>query len=229
MRDRRTVYHRNGRVRAKSSSELVNEGSAWPTIQEWIAASPRSEALPVGPGHGDVALEALQVTALSALGAIALETGGVMVDGGWIRVLGAGSARLARTIAGWNGLPCDAGDAYLPGAMFVADDVLGGMYAIDVGALGAAKRGHVCYFAPGTLAWRDTGLAYGDWLKHVLLDPDDLYVERWDGWERDVRSLPGTHAFLLDPAPWLPGPSFSDRARRAVTMRELRDAQLRRS
>ena len=151
----------------------------------------------------------------------------MLIDGGWIRVLGAGNVRLARTIAGWNGLPCDPGDAYLPGAMFVADDVLGGMYAIDVGALAAAAQGNVCYFAPGTLSWRDTGLPYGDWLRHAIVDPDEAF-SRWDGWETDVGSLPGTHAFLLEPAPWKPGPPFTDRSRRAVTMRELRDAQLRR-
>src|SRR5690606_24489744 len=122
----------------------------------------------------------------------------------------------------------EPGDAYLPGAMFVADDVLGGMYAIDVGALGAAVHGNVCFFAPGALAWIDTGKQYGDWLRHVITEPGAL-ASHWDGWEADVASLPGTHAFLLDPAPWLDGPPFSDRARRPITVRELRDAMLRRS
>lgn len=197
-------------------------------IESWIAAAPHPvEVLPCVPAHGEIALEALQVTARSPLGAIAYETGGLLVDGGWIRVLGAGHVRLARTIAGWNGLPCEAGDAYLPGAMFIGDDVLGGMYAIDVGALGTTP-GNICYFAPGALAWHDTRLPYGDWLRETILSPAETH-SRWDGWETDVRSLPGTHAFLLDPSPWEPGPPFSDRARKPVTMRELRDAMLRRS
>jgi hypothetical protein len=33
---------------------------------------------------------------------------------------------------------------------------------------------------------------------------------------------------MLDPAPWLDGPPFSERARSPVTMRQLRDALLRR-
>ncbi len=197
-------------------------------IRSWITRAPHSvEVLSCVAEHGDIALEALQVTARSPLGAIAYETGGILIDGGWIRVLGAGNLKLARTIAGWNGLPCEAGDAYLPGAMFVADDVLGGMYAIDVGALGAAVQGNICFFAPGALSWIDTGLQYGDWLRRTILEPGAL-ASRWDGWETDVASLPGTHAFLLDPAPWLDGPPFSDRGRRPITMRELRDAMLRR-
>src|ERR1043165_3007056 len=120
------------RVRAKSSCELVEEGSAMPLIREWAQQTARHvEFLPVAPGHGEVALEALQITARSPLGAVALETGGILIDHGWLRVLGAGSPKLARNIAGWNGLACEPGDAYLPGAMFVADDVLGGMYAVD--------------------------------------------------------------------------------------------------
>lgn len=215
-------------VRAKTASELVTEGSAMSVIRSWVTATAKKiEIFPCAPGHGDIALEALQITARSPLGAIAYETGGMLVDSGWIRVLGAGCPQIARTIAGWNGLPCDAGDAYLPGAMFVADDVLGGMYAIDVGALGG-RRGNVGYFAPGALAWRDTGLSYGDWLRHILCDHDDFVAERWDGWEGDVRTLPGTHAYMLDPPPWEAGPPFSERGRRPVTMRQLRDALLRR-
>lgn len=227
MRDRASVYHRN-RVRLKTSNELVSEGSAMTVIEAWISAAPHPiDVLPCVSAHGEIALEALQVTARSPLGAIAYETGGLLIDSGWIRVLGAGHLKLARTIAGWNGLPCEPGDAYLPGAMFIGDDVLGGMYAIDVGALGAAAQGNICYFAPGSLAWLDTGKTYGDWLGHTIMTPVEAF-SRWDGWETDVRSLPGTHAFLLDPPPWEPGPSFCDRGRRPVTMRELRDAILRR-
>lgn len=198
-----------------------------PVIRGWAQTTARAiEFLPVAPGHGEIALEALQISARSPLGAVALETGGILIDHGWLRVLGAGSPKLARTIAGWNGLPCDAGDAYLPGAMFVADDVLGGMYAVDVGALGG-PRGNVCYFAPGAMRWRDTGHGYGDWLRRAITETDELMIERWDSWEADVRSLPGTHAYQLDPPPWDKGPPYAERDRRPVTMRELRDAWIK--
>ncbi len=213
-------------MRLKTASELVDEGSAMPVIRGWVAPGTTVEILPCEPAHGEISLEALQISARSPLGAIALETGGILIDDGWIRILGAGHARLARTIAGWNGLPCDAGDAYLPGAMFVADDALGGMFAVDIGALGAT-HGNVCFFDPGARLWRDTQLSYGDWLRALFASELDHYrAVRWEGWRDDVRRLPGTHAFVTDPRPWVSGPPLSTRHRRPITMRELRDEQL---
>src|SRR5687768_339832 len=133
------------RVRSKPASELVSSDPAMPLIRSWLAGAKRPiEILACRPDHGAVALEALQVTTRSPLGSITYETGGVLVDDGWLRILGAGSPKLARTIAGWNGLPCDAGEAYLPGAMFVAHDAIGCKLAGDVGALGAT-RGYGCF------------------------------------------------------------------------------------
>jgi hypothetical protein len=215
-------------VKSKTARELISDDPAMPLIRSWLANNPRRiEILPCRPDHGEISLVALQVTTRSPLGAIGHETGGIFVDDGWIRVLGAGHIKLARTIAGWNGLPCDAGDAFLPGAMFVADDVIGGMFAVDVGALGA-KRGNVCYFAPDSLAWEDTGLGYTDWLKWTFTGDLETFYEgsRWPTWRTEVPSLPGTHAYSIQPFPWLAGPPIAERDRRAIPMRELRDLQL---
>jgi hypothetical protein len=218
------------RVRFKSASELVSDDPAMPLIRSWLANNQKPiEILPCRPDHGAVALEALQVTTRSPLGTITYETGGVLVDDGWIRVLGAGNPKLARTIAGWNGLPCDPGEAYLPGAMFVADDVIGGMFAVDVGALGTT-RGNVCYFAPDTLAWEDTEFGYTDWLNWAFTGDLDKFYEgqRWAGWRDEVRSLHGTHAYAFEPHVFLDGPALAARPRRALPIRELRDVLLRR-
>lgn len=216
-------------VKSKSARELISDDPAMPLIRSWLDGNPRRiELLPCEPDHGEVSLVALQVTTRSPLGSIAYETGGIFVDDGWIRVLGAGSAKLARTIAGWNGLPCDAGDAYLPGAMFVADDVIGGMFAVNVGAL-AGTHGNVSYFAPDTLEWEDTGLGYTDWLYWTFTGDLEKFYEgsRWDGWRAEVPSLVGTHAYSIQPLPWAEGPPIAERDRRAVPMRELRDLVLR--
>ena len=111
--------------------------------------------LPAEPDDGCRTLETLQVTTRSPLGAMAFHTGGILVDHGWLRVFGAGSARLPRALDGWNtvnGVPlCDKG-------ILVADDVLGGFFAWF------REPRTVHYLPPDTLEWEDSELGYTDWL-----------------------------------------------------------------
>ncbi len=199
-----------------------------PLIMSWLETTSRPiEILSCAPKHGEVVLVALQISTRSPLGAVAYATGGIFVDDGWIRVLGAGSVRLSRSLATWNGLPCAAGAAFLPGAMFVADDAIGGLYALDSGALGAT-RGNVCYFAPDTLRWRDTKLDYTDWLHWAFTgDLEQVYARsRWPGWRAEVKQLAGTHAYSMQPDPWLSGPPLAERMRQPKMIRELRERVL---
>jgi len=54
---------------------------AWPAIRAAIAAAPSPvTVLPVDEATAEQTLVALQVTARSALGALALHTGGLLVD-----------------------------------------------------------------------------------------------------------------------------------------------------
>lgn len=89
----------------------------------------------------------------STKGAVALHTGGIVSDHGWVRLYGGGSEDLP-SIAEANGLsgPVSAP----PGALVVAHDVLVGLFAIDGGALGVAP-GEVCFFGPDTLTWDGLG------------------------------------------------------------------------
>lgn len=47
---------------------------------------------------GETALLATQVTTRSPMGAVVYHTGGILVDHGWIRILGAGECKLMITI-----------------------------------------------------------------------------------------------------------------------------------
>jgi hypothetical protein len=63
---------------------------ALPLVVEWAANAELSvEILPPSSNSGDVLVE-LQVTTRSVLGAIAYGTGGILVDGRWLRMLGSG-------------------------------------------------------------------------------------------------------------------------------------------
>jgi hypothetical protein len=72
--------------------ELVNvDEPAWPELLAELEAAPVPiEILPIDGDAGREALYRLQVTARSRLGAMALHTGGLLVEGGWLRVLGGG-------------------------------------------------------------------------------------------------------------------------------------------
>lgn len=82
----------------------------------------------------------LQVTTHSTLGPVAYETGGVLIDDGWLRLLGSGHSDLQRTLSDWN---ANRSDGYL----LIGDDVVGGFFAINGGALGS-NVGFVYYWPP---------------------------------------------------------------------------------
>ncbi len=83
-------------------SELVNtEDPGINLIREWMrGAVNECELLPPSEQREHVLLQT-QVTTRSPMGAIAYETGGILVDGGWLRFLGSGNPRLTRTVPGW--------------------------------------------------------------------------------------------------------------------------------
>src|SRR5262245_7041218 len=89
----------------KTLHDLIDrDQSGWQLVKEWLTVAKNPVALlEAGIGAREEALVLLQVTSRSPLGAIALETGGLVVDGGWVRVLGAESPSMQGIVA-WNGL-----------------------------------------------------------------------------------------------------------------------------
>ncbi|RZK35185.1 MAG: DUF2625 family protein [Hymenobacter sp.] len=108
----------------RSLNELINrQEPGWELVAGWIKqAKNKVQVLPKTPARADSALVATQVTTRSPMGAIVYETGGILVDGGWLRILGSGSPGLDRDLMGWN-------SGKQQGFLLVADDVLGGFYA----------------------------------------------------------------------------------------------------
>ncbi|AKU98317.1 ABC-type sugar transport system, periplasmic component [Labilithrix luteola] len=209
----------------RTLAELVDTREpGWPLVEQMIeAATNRVEVLPAEPEDGARALVGIQVTTRSPMGAMAYRTGGLLVDHGWMRILGAGSARLPRDLARWNfpsGLPHAP---RLPGAFLVADDVLGGFFAMNGGAF-EGPMGNVFYFAPDTLVWEDLGRGYTDFLEFVFLGDLAKFYEgsRWAGWEEEVHRLSGDHAFSFHPFLFAASEGgIEGRSRRAVAIEEL--------
>jgi hypothetical protein len=175
------------------------------------------EVLPRTTAHAEQALLAAQVTTRSPLGAVVYETGGILVAGGWLRILGSGSAGLDRDLMGWN-----AGKR--PGLLLVADDVLGGFFAVNGGALGAESLGQVYYFAPESLAWEPLEFGYSDFLAFCFSgDLEQFYGElRWPGWAAEVARLSGSQGLSCVPFLWTAeGRDPARASRRPVPIEEL--------
>jgi hypothetical protein len=196
---------------------------AWPIVQEWIAeARNRVEVLPPRePDRGD-ALVALQITTRSAMGAVIYESGGLLVDDGWLRILGSGNPKLPRSLPHWNQGRNQAAPGGLPPFLLVADDVVGGFFAINGGHFGE-DRGNIYYFAPDTLEWESLERGYSDFLTWCFEgDLEEFYADyRWPSWRDEVRTLAGDRAYSIYPFPCTDGPPYSQRSRRPVPLDEL--------
>ncbi len=207
----------------RTLSELIDEEeSAWPLVQQWIAeASVDVEVLPlIDTIYSNAALVATQVTTRSPMGAIAFNSAGIFIDSGWFRILGAGQhPRFRRSLPSWNQGRSD-------GFYLVADDVVGGYFAINGGALGD-DPGKVYYYPPDSLAWEQCGLSYSDFVVWAMSGKLEEFYEtfRWQDWETDISQLTGDQVVSVYPLVWAEGPSIANRDRKAVDASEYYSMQ----
>ncbi|MFG2040186.1 DUF2625 family protein [Dactylosporangium sp. NPDC048998] len=77
----------------RSLSELVDTvDPAWPEVEAAVAAAPNPVVvLAADSRRADAELGLLQVTTRSWLGAVVHRSGGLVLDHGWLRVLGSGN------------------------------------------------------------------------------------------------------------------------------------------
>ncbi|OIO67124.1 MAG: hypothetical protein CO186_09250 [Zetaproteobacteria bacterium CG_4_9_14_3_um_filter_49_83] len=199
----------------RTLEELVDRDQhAWPLVYEWLSQSSTSfELLPPSETRSDV-LVALQVTTRSPMGAIAYETGGILVDHGWLRILGSGYPKLSRNIVDWS-----VGRAV--GHLLIADDVTGGFFSINGGGLGE-DRGSMYYWAPDTLKWEAMGFGYSDFFCWALSDKLAVFYEglRWSDWEADVKKAAGDQCYSFYPFLWTKEGSIESSSRNLILISE---------
>ena len=194
--------------------ELINvEEPAWPALQELFAGS--SAPLKVLPVDSDEARRTLlqtQVTARSALGSMALNCGGLVVDDGWVRVFGGGSGPddgAMPSLARVNAFPAAFDPAWHPASgLIVGHDVLGGVFVLnghDPAAVGRpGVPGQMTYFAPDTLEWEAMEMGHSAWLSWLLSGRLEKFYEswRWPGWREEAAALTYSQGITIYPFPW---------------------------
>jgi hypothetical protein len=205
----------------KSLAELVNaDDPAIALIREWVAAAPvECEVLPPS-AEREATLLGVQVTTHSILGALAYDTGGVLLDHGWLRFLGSGHPRLPRRLDRWN-------EGRASGFFLVADDAAGGFFALNGGALGP-DTGSMYYWGPDALEWESLEVGLTDLMHAFLTDQlAKFYSElRWREWQADVTHLSGDSCYAFYPFLWTEEGSLEGSTRATVPVQEAFDLKV---
>jgi hypothetical protein len=187
--------------------------AGWDEVTAAQRAAPYPvQVLPPDPARAERCLATLGITTASWLGGVVAHSGGLLVDHGWLRVLGSG------------GRMPDVLTEIDPAAGFVvvAYDVLGGQYAWVPARPGAPPTIH--YFGPDVLSWQDLEQGYADWLYGVLVGSLTRFYEtlRWPGWEQEVAAVAPDEGIHTFPPPCTEeGRDLAAASRKAVPLPQL--------
>lgn len=197
---------------------------AWPLVQNWIdSAKNKVEVLDVDPVKAREVLYHTQVSTYATLGAVIYNSGGIMVDNGWLRILGSGSSRLNRSVSEWNRGKTIKEYGDKPAYLLVADDAVGGFFAINYGAFGEDLK-HLYYLAPNSLKWEPLGLGYTEFIRFCFNgDISNFYKGlRWSTWEQFIAKLDGNKSYSFQPYLWTQGGMDIEKcSRKLVSTEEL--------
>lgn len=189
----------------QSLHELINKTDpAWPLVKKWIdSAKNKIEILEIDSAKAKEALYNTQVSTYSTLGSVIYNTGGIMVDNGWIRILGSGSRRLNRSVAEWNKGKSIKEYGDKPEYLLVADDAAGGFFAVNYGAFGTDLK-NIYYLAPNSLNWEPLGYGYGEFILFCFdSDLSKFYKGlRWATWSQFIANLDGSKSYSFRPYLW---------------------------
>lgn len=204
----------------RSIEELTSAESSWPFVLELLASSAlASEVVGASPGEREDTLSSLQVSVRSVMGALAWNCGLVVIDHGWVRLIGAGFGAVP-------GLHVETLSDPNSGREFegivAAQDVLGGLFVVH-GSGFNAEAGEILYWAPDSLDWTPCGMGYSDLLAFLVSDRLATFYAglRWEGWESVVGEVPFDQGVAAYPFPWSVEGKQSGVTRRAAPMAEV--------
>ncbi len=162
----------------------------------------------------------LKISSASALGAIILNTSGIIFDD-WIRLYG-NDTYDRKGIAKINLLSEKGIPEKIKRMLIVASDIVGGVFAINSGKFNEGM-GHVWYFAPDTLDWEDLGLGYSEfvaWLAKGNID-EFYHSMRWNNWREYSKNIEFDKGVLLYPFLWSKEMDIESASKSIVPFEEL--------
>lgn len=213
-----------GQNKMKKAEELIDKKDpGWVIVEGWIkTAKNKVEILPVDELKAKEALFHTQVTTRSPMGAIVFMTGGLLIDDGWIRILGSGNSRFNRTLPDWNKGKSFNEFGETPSFLLIADDAIGGFYLLNGGGLGT-DVGKIYYFSPDNLEYEQLDITYSEFLEFCFNNNLDKFYEgnRWNGWREEVSKLKGDEVFNFYPFLWTAeGSDINKSSRKIIPVQE---------
>ena len=193
----------NNQMPMRPLEELINiDDSGWPFVLQWQEeAKNKVEILPKNGNRADSALFESQVTTRSPMGAIIYESGGILIDNGWIRILGAGHKRLDRELMEWNKGKSFNTIGEQPSFLLVADDAIGGFFALNNGGINEVGIGSVFYLSPDNLEWENLEISYSEFIVFCFSGDLELFYSglKWNACETDIEKMNGNQGFHFYP------------------------------
>jgi len=204
--------------------ELINKTApGWTIVEDCIKfAKNKVEVLTVDTSKAKDALYKTQVTTRSPMGAIVYMTGGLLIDDGWIRILGSGNPKLNRTLPDWNKGKSFKEFGEVPSFLLIADDAVGGFYLLNGGGLGK-DLGKIYYFSPDNLEYEPLDITYTEFLQFCFNSDLDKFYQgnRWTKWKDEVSKLAGDKVFSFFPFLWTnEGKDINKNTRKSVPVEE---------
>jgi len=199
------------------------DAPAWPGLESMFAGSPTPVVVVPAeePSTADQILETFQVSVASPLGAIVWNAGAVVIDDGWLTLVGSGTTTIPaaeqRTFRGG-----ESGPAFV--AVLCAYDAVGGLFAVHGWGFPEADPGEILYWAPDSLDWQGLGMPHSTFVEFVLSPGlDTFYTDlRWQGWRNEVSALkPGEGMLLYPPPSTVEGQDIAAVSKTAVPITEL--------
>lgn len=214
----------SSQIKMRSINELTGTTpAAWDFLKQIIdKAKNKVEVLAVDAIKANEALYNTQVTVSSSMGAIVYNTGGILIDNGWIRILGSGHTKLNRSLPNWNKGKAFQEFGQSSPYFLIADDAIGGFFILNGGGLGK-DVGKVYYFSPDTLQFEPLGITYSEFLDFCFNnDLNEFYKDlRWNNWQQEVSKLAGDKVFSFYPYLWSrEGKDINKNSRKIIDIEE---------
>lgn len=170
----------------------------WNKIKEILVNSKYKVIISEELEKGYDECEKLNIPKDSVLASVVTNCNGIYIDN-WIRILGQGNEK-QKGVLYYNSL---VDDSCIYGMFIVANDVVGGIYAINISRYENDKN-LIWYFAPDTLEWECLDMNYSEFIAWSANGNIGEFYEtmRWNNWIKDCEEIEFDMACLIYPFLW---------------------------